>query len=155
MRKQWSKEFERADARSVSDQIAYLKKMLKDLGMTGRLTLEAAKQLGARRALEKEAAELGIAGQEPEANITAGRQRRAAVLKKPPLSQAFVHTNHNLSGTDSEQEEQSATGTATDVEIVSRVSISSSRSEAFQARLISLVSGHRLEGACSKKENLR
>lgn len=100
-RKQWKREFEKAGASSTSAQIKYLKQMLKDLGMSsGRMSLEAAKKIGERRSLEKEAAELGIAVAGGEAESGGGRQRRAAALKKPDPPQPMKIDSED----DSEEE---------------------------------------------------
>jgi hypothetical protein len=48
----WKKEF--ADLDTPSGQIKRLKEILKDLGMTGRLTLEKAKTIKAERELAQE-----------------------------------------------------------------------------------------------------
>jgi len=87
-RKQWKREFEKAGASSTSAQIKFLKQMLRDLGMSsGRMSLEAAKKIGEKRSLEKEAAELGITVGGGDTEVGSGRQRRAAALKKPPPPQ--------------------------------------------------------------------
>lgn len=52
VRKMWKKEF--ADLDTPSGQIKRLKEILKDLGMTGRLTLEKAKTIKAERELAQE-----------------------------------------------------------------------------------------------------
>lgn len=52
VRKMWKKEF--ADLDTPSGQIKRLKEILKDLGMTGRLTLEKAKTIKAKRELAQE-----------------------------------------------------------------------------------------------------
>jgi hypothetical protein len=52
IRKMWKKEF--ADLDTPSGQIKRLKEILKDLGMTGRLTLEKAKTIKAERELAQE-----------------------------------------------------------------------------------------------------
>lgn len=48
----WSKEFKGLDA--PSQQIARLRAMLAELGMTGRMSLEAARTIKRKRELEKE-----------------------------------------------------------------------------------------------------
>lgn len=52
VRKIWKKEF--ADLDTPSGQIKRLKEILKDLGMTGRLTLEKAKAIKAEREFAQE-----------------------------------------------------------------------------------------------------
>ncbi|EJD48061.1 hypothetical protein AURDEDRAFT_136462 [Auricularia subglabra TFB-10046 SS5] len=52
VRKQWAREFKGMD--KPSQQIAHLRKMLADLGMTGRLSLEKAKGIRAQRELQQE-----------------------------------------------------------------------------------------------------
>lgn len=52
VRKMWKKEF--ADLDTPSGQVKRLKEILKDLGMTGRLTLEKAKTIKAEREFAQE-----------------------------------------------------------------------------------------------------
>ncbi|KZV96400.1 hypothetical protein EXIGLDRAFT_733322 [Exidia glandulosa HHB12029] len=52
VRKVWSKEFKDMD--KPSQQIAHLKRMLAELGMSGRLSMEKAKSIRAQRELQKE-----------------------------------------------------------------------------------------------------
>ena len=104
-RKQWKREFEKAGASSTSAQIKYLKQMLKDLGMSsGRMSLEAAKKIGEKRSLEKEAADLGITVGGGQAENGGGRQRRAAALKKPPPPQKMKIDSEDDSDAEVPQE---------------------------------------------------
>lgn len=59
MRKIWAREFKDMDEHG---QIRHLKKLLADLGMTGRLSMEKAKAIKAKREL---AQELGACPQNP------------------------------------------------------------------------------------------
>lgn len=52
VRKVWAKEFK--DVEKPADQVRRLKKMLTDLGMTGRMSLEQAKAIKAKREFEQE-----------------------------------------------------------------------------------------------------
>lgn len=52
VRKVWAKEFK--DVEKPSDQVRRLRKMLTDLGMTGRMSLEQAKAIKAKREFEQE-----------------------------------------------------------------------------------------------------
>lgn len=52
VRKQWAREFKGMD--KPSQQIAHLRKMLAELGMTGRLSLDKAKSIRAQRELQQE-----------------------------------------------------------------------------------------------------
>lgn len=51
MRKQWTRELDGLD---TSAQIAHIRKMLSDLGMTGRLSMEQAREVRAQRELAQE-----------------------------------------------------------------------------------------------------
>lgn len=105
VRKQWQKEFDKNDLHTTSSQIRWLKQLLRDLGMPSRMSLSAAKEIGERRALEKEAAELGIGigGQPVEIEITEGRRaKRAAAARKPPTPQKI-----SIGSSDEEEDDQS------------------------------------------------
>ena len=52
MRKVWAKEFKNID--SKSEQIRHLKRMLSDLGMSGRMSMEQAKAIKEKREFEQE-----------------------------------------------------------------------------------------------------
>lgn len=97
----WGKVFPKLNLNDTKSQIRYLRQELKNLGMPSRMSMEAAKKIGARRALEKEAKELGIdldeeAGpsrnghesqEELESARSAARPKRAAALRRPPPKQ--------------------------------------------------------------------
>ena len=97
----WGNVLKKLGLNDTKSQIRYLRQQLKELGMPSRMSMEAAKKIGARRALEKEARELGIdldeeAGpskngnesqEEAEPARSAGRPKRAAALKRPPPKQ--------------------------------------------------------------------
>ncbi|OAV89585.1 hypothetical protein PTTG_05856 [Puccinia triticina 1-1 BBBD Race 1] len=65
VRKQWKKEFQ--DLPTSKQQIGRLTKILDDLGMTGRLSMNKAKEIKARRDLEAEVSEL-VATRETESS---------------------------------------------------------------------------------------
>ena len=52
VRKVWAKEFKNID--SKSEQIRHLKRMLSDLGMSGRMSMEQAKAIKEKREFEQE-----------------------------------------------------------------------------------------------------
>lgn len=99
-RKIWSKEFDKRDLDTAKKQIRWLKELLNELGMPSRMSLQAAKEIGQKRALEKEARELGIDLGDSKAD--APRTKRAAAQRKPPPPQEL-----DLS---SEDEASDATG---------------------------------------------
>lgn len=51
MRKQWSREL---DGLNANAQIAHIRKILSDLGMVGRLSMEQAREIRAQRELAQE-----------------------------------------------------------------------------------------------------
>ncbi|KAJ3002074.1 hypothetical protein NUW54_g6045 [Trametes sanguinea] len=71
VRKVWSKEFSGLDR--PSDQIRRLKQILSDLGMTGRMSMEQAKAIKAKREFEKELQDV----QEFASRVTSGPSTRA------------------------------------------------------------------------------
>lgn len=100
-RKIWSKEFAKRDLDTSKAQIRWLKELLNELGMPSRMSLQAAKEIGAKRALEKEARELGITLD--DANVAeAPRTKRAAAQRKPPPPQELNLTS------DEESSEEAA-----------------------------------------------
>ncbi|KAI9062744.1 hypothetical protein FKP32DRAFT_1612484 [Trametes sanguinea] len=70
VRKVWSKEFSGLDR--PSDQIRRLKQILSDLGMTGRMSMEQAKAIKAKREFEKELQDV----QEFASKVTSGPSTR-------------------------------------------------------------------------------
>ncbi|KAG2075600.1 hypothetical protein BDR04DRAFT_1091104 [Suillus decipiens] len=90
VRKVWKKEF--ADLDTPSGQIKRLKDILKDLGMTGRLTLEKAKSIKAERELAQELRDV---------QDFAEAQRRRETRKEKGISQ----DEQSGSGSDDEDEE--------------------------------------------------
>lgn len=100
-RKIWSKEFDKRDLDTPKKQIRWLKELLHELGMPSRMSLQAAKEIGQKRALEKEARELGITLQ--DTTVDAPRTKRAAAQRKPPPPQ-------QLDLTSEEEDSDAATG---------------------------------------------
>lgn len=85
-RKVWGNEFKKHGLDTPSSQIKHMKDMLRELGLA-KFTLSAAKELGAKRALEKEAAELGMYGGMPVDVEEGGRgARRRSVAARPVQS---------------------------------------------------------------------
>ncbi|OSD05373.1 hypothetical protein PYCCODRAFT_1432536 [Trametes coccinea BRFM310] len=70
VRKVWSKEFSGLD--NPSDQIRRLRQILSDLGMTGRMSMEQAKAIKAKREFEKELQDV----QEFASKVTSGPSTR-------------------------------------------------------------------------------
>lgn len=129
----WGKLFNKMGLDDTKSQIRYLRQQLKELGMPSRMSMEAAKKIGARRALEKEARELGIElddvetpenpneaseGEEKKSLRTAARPKRAAALKRPPPKQRIrIDSEGDLEeeasqdgDSDSESEESDSEG---------------------------------------------
>ncbi|KAI0630890.1 hypothetical protein C8Q77DRAFT_1280222 [Trametes polyzona] len=75
VRKVWSKEFKGLD--KPSDQIRRLKQILSDLGMTGRMSMEQAKAIKAKREFEKELEDV----QEFASKITSGPSTKGSRQK--------------------------------------------------------------------------
>ena len=87
VRKQWAKEFEKADATTPKSQIKHLKSLLIELGMSSRMSLSAAKEIKAKRELAKEAADLGIEAPGYKVEDTKGRaSRKASAASKKAAS---------------------------------------------------------------------
>lgn len=132
-RQVWGKVFNKLGINDTKSQIRYLRQQLKELGMPSRMSMEAAKKIGSRRALEKEARELGIdlddeAGpsknsheseEETETRTVTTRPKRAAALKRPPPKQRIrIDSEDDLeeeaeeadSDSESESEDSDADG---------------------------------------------
>jgi hypothetical protein len=132
----WGKVFKKLELDDTRSQCRYLRQQLKDMGMPARMSMEAAKKIGARRALEKEARELGIdleeipsskkgkgnkvgsydedEGELEEENpepVARGRPKRAAALKKPPPPQKI-----RIDSSDDEDEQEGQEGEQDDEE---------------------------------------
>ena len=85
--------------------------------MPARMSLQAAKDIGAKRALEKEARELGIELDKPEAE--APRTKRAAAQRKPPPPQQLNLTS----------EEEDSDGTADEATTKSKKKVADTSDE--------------------------
>lgn len=118
-RQVWGKVFNKMGLDDTKSQIRYLRQQLREMGMPSRMSMEAAKKIGARRALEKEARELGIdlddagpsnnrdaeSDEEEPASRVAARPKRAAALKRPPPKQRI-----RIDSEDDLEEEGSGNG---------------------------------------------
>lgn len=98
-------------------QIRWLKELLNELGMPSRMSLQAAKDIGAKRALEKEARELGIELNKSEPEVP--RTKRAAAQRKPPPPQQLNLTS----------EEEDSDGTAEEAAIKSKKKLADTTDE--------------------------
>ena len=109
-RKIWSKEFAKRDLTTVKAQQRWLRDLLHELGMPSRMSLQAAKEVGAKRALDKEARELGLSsfgvkdaaeqGEEEQPR----RAKRAAAQRKPMQQQEIDFGSDDESQSDDEDE---------------------------------------------------
>lgn len=68
MRKVWAKEFKNID--SKSEQIRHLKRMLSDLGMSGRMSMEQAKVIKEKREFEQELGKHFLSRSSKECSLT-------------------------------------------------------------------------------------
>lgn len=109
-RKIWSKEFAKRDLTTVKAQQRWLRDLLHELGMPSRMSLQAAKEIGAKRALDKEARELGLSsfgvkdaaeqGEEEQPR----RAKRAAAQRKPVQQQEIDFGSDDESQSEDEDE---------------------------------------------------
>ncbi|KAL1747880.1 hypothetical protein HDZ31DRAFT_80165 [Schizophyllum fasciatum] len=95
VRKVWSKVFKDANADKPADQIRVLRKMLADLGMTGRLSLEQAKTIKEKRELAQELEDV----QEFAAKMN-GRSSRSASKKAKAVKAASSDEERDASDDD-------------------------------------------------------
>lgn len=125
VRKQWAKEFEKADATTPKSQIKHLKSLLIELGMSSRMSLSAAKEIKAKRELAKEAADLGIEAPGYKVEDTKGRaSRKASAASKKAASASPQRTKAKplkIGSSSSGSEDDAAGGDSEDSEAVSTV----------------------------------
>ncbi|KAI5895545.1 uncharacterized protein SCHCODRAFT_01031472 [Schizophyllum commune H4-8] len=96
VRKVWSKFFKAENADRPSDQIRALRKLLADLGMTGRLSLEQAKAIREKRELEQELEDV----QQFAAKMTGRASRSATKNAKAAKGES---SDEEMGGSDDEK----------------------------------------------------
>ena len=114
-RKIWSKEFAKRDLTTVKAQQRWLRDLLHELGMPSRMSLQAAKEIGEKRALDKEARELGLssfgvkaAQEEVDADVDEPRRARRAAAQRKPMQQQDI----DFGSDDESQSDEEDSGTA-------------------------------------------
>ncbi|KAL1940828.1 hypothetical protein VTO73DRAFT_7869 [Trametes versicolor] len=88
VRKVWAKEFK--DVEKPADQIRRLKKMLTDLGMSGRMSLEQAKAIKAKREFEQELEDVQEFASKIKSGPSASRRKKDAVSDNEEESEIEV-----------------------------------------------------------------
>ncbi|KAL1758226.1 hypothetical protein FB107DRAFT_288737 [Schizophyllum commune] len=96
VRKVWSKFFKAENADRPSDQIRALRKLLAELGMTGRMSLEQAKAIREKRELEQELEDV----QQFAAKMTGRSSRSAAKNAKAAKADS---SDEDMGGSDDEK----------------------------------------------------
>ncbi|CAG8797260.1 15643_t:CDS:2, partial [Gigaspora rosea] len=93
VRKVWSRELAGCD--SISSQINRLNKILSDLGITGRPTLEKCKKVRQRRELEAELNSMDV-GNIISDDIKEGRKARASRGIFNPTGRRIIHAKRQI-----------------------------------------------------------